>query len=85
LATCPEERHRDGKRAVEAAKRACELTGLTSAEILDTLAAAYAESGDFPKAVEYQEKAIGLWHDASTKREGEIRLNLYKDRKPYRK
>src|SRR5262249_19208480 len=55
---------RDGKRAVEAATRACELTDWKENEFLDTLAAAYAEVGDFDKAVEYQKKAVSsLTHE----------------------
>src|SRR5262249_37562366 len=55
---------RDGKRAVEAATRACELTDWKDPELVDTLAAAYAEFGDFDKAVEYQKKAVSsLTHE----------------------
>ena len=38
---------RDGKRAIELAKQACEVTEYKQAHILSTLAASYAESGDF--------------------------------------
>ena len=48
-ATCPNEKYRDGKRAVESATRACELTDWKKAGHLDTLAAAYAECGDFAR------------------------------------
>src|SRR4029077_3258556 len=47
LATCPESKYRDGKRAVELARQACKLTGWKSGCELDILAAALAESGDF--------------------------------------
>jgi hypothetical protein len=53
-------------------------------QYLDTLAAAYAEAGDFEKAVEYQEKTNGLFTDAMDRSKGEERLKLYKDTKPYR-
>ena len=82
-ATCPDEKFRDGKRAVESATRACELSGWKDAADLDTLAAAYAEAGDFDKAVEMQEKAVKLASDEGKKAFGE-RLNLYRDKKPYR-
>jgi len=83
-ATCPEERLRDGKRAVELATRVCELTEWKYANPLDTLAAAYAEVGDFDKAVEWQEKASKLYTDADDRKKGEDRLKLYQQRKPYR-
>jgi len=83
-ATCPEERLRDGKRAVELATHVCELTEWKYANPLDTLAAAYAEVGDFEKAVERQEKAIQLTTDARNKQEYQDRLKLYQQRKPYR-
>lgn len=49
-ATCPDENFRDGQQAVENAKRACQLTESKSWACMDTLAAAYAEIGDFEAA-----------------------------------
>lgn len=60
LATSPIDELRDGKRAVELATRAAELTKFNAPHILSTLAAAYAETGDFDKAVEWSQKAIDL-------------------------
>jgi tetratricopeptide (TPR) repeat protein len=51
LATDPDPAVRNGKKAVELALRGAELNGGRRAEILDTLAAAYAEAGQFPDAV----------------------------------
>ena len=85
LATAPDDKVRDGKRAVELAKTACELTEHKNGGYLDTLAAAYAEAGDFKNAVEWQEKAIKAGDmpikdmDAAKKR-----LELFKNKKPYR-
>jgi tetratricopeptide (TPR) repeat protein len=85
LSTAPDEKVRDGKRAVEAARKACELTEHNNGGYLDTLAAAYAETADFGKAVEWQEKALKAGDipikdlDAARKR-----LELYKQKKPYR-
>ena len=83
-AVCPNEKYRDGKRAVESATRACELSEWKEAYYLGTLAAAYAESGEFDKAGEWQVKANTLYTDAEVRKKGEDRLKLYKDKKPYR-
>ena len=66
------------------ATRACELTQWKNANDLDTLAAAYAEVGEFDEAVEWQEKAIQLTTDAERKQKHQDRLKLYKEKKPYR-
>jgi tetratricopeptide (TPR) repeat protein len=85
LCTSPDPKVRDGKRALEAAQKACELTGYKNGGYLDTLAAAYAELGQFDKAVEWQEKALKAGdipvkdQDAARKR-----LELFKQKKPYR-
>src|SRR5207244_2050578 len=54
LATCPDEKHRDGSKAVELASKACELSGFDRWYCLGTLAAAHAEAGDFEEAVAFQ-------------------------------
>jgi tetratricopeptide (TPR) repeat protein len=82
LATCPEAKYRDGKEAVAAATRACKLTGWSQPILFDTLAAAYAEAGDFGAAVAWQEKAIGLMPDGVEKDDFRTRLALYRAGKP---
>ncbi len=57
-AACPNPRLRDGKKAVESATKACELTKWNDAGSLDSLAASYAEAGDTDSAVKWQTKAI---------------------------
>lgn len=57
-ATCPEDRFRNGSRAIELAQQACEKSRWSIPSHLSTLAAAYAESGRFDDAVETQTKAI---------------------------
>jgi serpin B len=80
-ATCPDERFRDGRQAVESAKSACELTEWKDHRYVDTLAAAYAEVGDFDNAVKTQTQAIAL---AGEEAEYESRLALYQERKAFR-
>jgi Dolichyl-phosphate-mannose-protein mannosyltransferase/Tetratricopeptide repeat len=58
LATYPDSNARDGAEAVRLAARACELTDRRVPALLATLAAAYAEAGDFPRAVAAGEEAL---------------------------
>ena len=85
-ATCPDEKYRDGKKAVESATRACELTDWKDTGLLDTLAAACAEAGDFDAAINWQEKALGMLakDDEPKRKDFEARLTLYWAKKPYR-
>jgi len=57
LATAEQPAFRDGRRALKSALRACELSQWKDPSIIDTLAAAYARTGDFATAVEWQRKA----------------------------
>jgi tetratricopeptide (TPR) repeat protein len=83
LATCPDAKHRDGKKAMESASMACELTNWKDPTVIDTLAAAQAESGDFYSATKSQSKAIELLSDEPRKSEYRTRLKLYQEKKPY--
>jgi len=83
LATCQADSLRDGKKAVVMATRACELTEWKDHGYLDTLAASYAESGDFKEAVRWQLKAKDL-APADEKDDFQSRVSLYKSAKPYR-
>lgn len=86
LAVCPEANMRDGKKAVELARRACSLTKNESPYFLDTLAAGLAETGDFPEAVEMQKRAIAVGGkmDHNSLEQARNRLTLYSNRKSYR-
>jgi len=83
LASCPNPKYRDGKKAVEIAQRACLLSEEKDANDLDTLAIAFAEAGDFEQAVKWATKAIELANPLQKKR-FEDRLKLFRNRKPYR-
>jgi len=86
LATCPDDKYRDGNKAIEFTKKILELEPDNSA-ILDTLAAAYAEAEKFEDAVKTQEKAIEM---LTEKDKDEYlssfmeHLNFYKAKKPWR-
>jgi tetratricopeptide (TPR) repeat protein len=56
--TYPDSKSRDGTEAVRLAERACLLTERRIPALLDTLAAAYAEAGDFPRAISAAEEAL---------------------------
>jgi tetratricopeptide (TPR) repeat protein len=60
LATCPTASLRNGNKAVELARQANALTAGENPAILHTLAAAYAEAGRFPEAVETAQRALHL-------------------------
>ena len=83
LATCPEDKIRDGKAAFDAASKACQLRKYKVAGDIKALAAAYAEFGDFKHAVEYQEKVVSMVEGDAQTTEQEI-LGLYKTKQPYR-
>jgi tetratricopeptide (TPR) repeat protein len=83
-ATYPDDKYRDGKKAVELATKACALSAWKDHYDVDTLAAAYAESGDWTNAVKYQEKVIEMVTTDKGKVESQERLALYKRKQPYR-
>ncbi len=93
LSTCPDNKLRNGKRALEMAQKALEIVSLPGKQqymsgVYSTLAAAYAESGNYEKAVQYQLKAIELLRrDGQTKNISELEkpLKLYREQKPLRK
>jgi len=60
LATSPDASLRNGEKAVKLTEQAKVLAGMESPRLLDTLAAAYAESGRFPEAVKTAKRALAL-------------------------
>jgi Flp pilus assembly protein TadD len=85
MATCCEAKHRDGNRAVEVARHACELSAWNDPNCFATLAAAYAEVGSFEEAVKWHKKALESPTYARERGEQVLRrLQLYEQGKPYR-
>ena len=84
LATSPDEEISDPARAVACAEKAVAATGRTRSGPLDTLAASYAASGQFAKAVQVQREAIDLLQNEEEKRDYVSRLRLFEVNRPYR-
>jgi tetratricopeptide (TPR) repeat protein len=82
LATCEQASLRDGRRAVELATTACELSDWDYWCFLGTLAAAYAEAGQFDKAAEYGTKSVALAPEARRPVET-FYLNRYRQGLPW--
>lgn len=88
-ATCPIDKYRDGKKALENALRAHRQYGSDHWRLAATVAAAYAENGDYHEARVWQTKAMALIGDDGSvtdkdKQSLQSRLELYKANKPYR-
>jgi len=87
LATFPDDTVRDGRKAVQVAEHACQQTHYQNPHLLDALAAAYAETGEFSLAMHTAQAAVDL---AQTRQQGALvhkittRLELYRAGQPYR-
>jgi tetratricopeptide (TPR) repeat protein len=87
LATNPDASIRNGAVAVAMAERAAQLSGGREPAILDTLAAAYAEMGRFPEAVETARRALALAVERKQQPLVEVlrtRIALYEAQTPFR-
>ena len=85
LATCNDPKFRDGKRAIKLSKKAVDLD--YNPVNLDTLAAAYAENGEFGKAESLQQEVINFLRgkaDRAVLEQCNQRLLSYKNRHPWR-
>ena len=86
LATCPDANFRDGAKAIGNSTKACKLTNWKNHKYLSTLAAAYAEAGDFDAATKWQKEAIDLLPEdkrTTLQHSYQWRLKLYQSRMPY--
>lgn len=83
LATSRDDSLRNGPEAIRRAEHAAATTSYRSFAVLDTLAAAYAEAGQFTEAVHWQNKALEL---APKRFQAgfQSRLDLYRQSKAYR-
>jgi tetratricopeptide (TPR) repeat protein len=87
LATCPEASVRNGRKAVELAEQAVRLSGGTNSIFIGTLAAAYAEAGRFPEAVEMAQRARQLaaaQNNAALVDVLQMQIGLYQAGSPFR-
>lgn len=86
LATSPDAKIRNGAEAVALSKRACALTAYQKPIPLGTLAAAYAEIGDFTNAVKMAQAAIErstAIGDTSFANMNRQLLRLYQSQQPF--
>jgi tetratricopeptide (TPR) repeat protein len=87
LATGPDDSLRDGARAIELALKLNRVTHENNPLYVRTLAAAYAEAGEFEHAVETSQRASGL---AQVQGQNELaaqiqeEIDLYRQRRPLR-
>jgi protein O-mannosyl-transferase len=86
LATCSDQTVRNGAEAVRLAEHACRLSGYKQPRELGALAAAYAEAGRFPEAIETEQKSIDAAQaggNAQLAAIGSQLLTLFRAGKPY--
>jgi tetratricopeptide (TPR) repeat protein len=86
LATCPDASVRNGSEAIALAQQAAKLTNGREPMILDTLAAAYAEAGQYREAVQTAKQAVQLatqQHQPALSESIQSRLQLYETRTPF--
>ncbi|MFN3189252.1 MAG: tetratricopeptide repeat protein [Aureliella sp.] len=86
LATSPNDELRNGERSVELGLRACEVTDYEAPHILSTLAAGYAEVGDFKNARRWSKMAVEVGEETENEQLDQLRLELeaYEEERPWR-
>jgi hypothetical protein len=86
FATSPDDKDRSGTLAIELAKRACNKTNYRVVAPVGTLAAAYAEAGQFDNAIATAQKACALASEqgeTNLLQRDEGLLGLYRKHLPY--
>jgi Tfp pilus assembly protein PilF len=84
-ATCPNASFRNGQQAVKDAKAACSIMIWKDEHMIDTLAAAYAETGDFNSAIQYAAQALAVKGiSPDRKKLFQQHLALFQQHKPIR-
>jgi Flp pilus assembly protein TadD len=86
LATHPDPRRRNGPRALRLAEQVAQLRGEQDPRVLEVLAAAYAETGQFALATARTQKAHALAaaaHQTERAAALEDRLHLYENNRPF--
>lgn len=84
LATSKEATLRDGARAVKLIEHALQLPGGSRLHLLHTLAAAYAEAGQYPQAAETARQALSLANTPALAQQLQVERAAYLAGKPWR-
>ncbi len=85
LATSTDDKVRNADRSIELGTKGCELTKYERPHILSTLAAGYAEKGDWENAVKWSTKAVEVGSkDPEVGEQLKKELDSYKEKKPWR-
>ncbi len=84
LATSPDAKIRNGAEAVEWARKACQADGYKNPSLLDTLAAALAEAGQFDEAIKVSQQMIELAAgEQKTVDSAKARIELFRSSQPF--
>jgi tetratricopeptide (TPR) repeat protein len=84
LATSTFDEVRNGKRAIELATKACEVTKYEQAHILSTLASGYAEVGEFENAIKWVKEGLAKSKEEKQTESLKKELEFYENKKPWR-
>ena len=88
FATSPNPDLRNGNKALKLSEKACELTNYENPLYLDTLAASFAEAGNFSEAVNTAKKALRISESMNMEifcKDIQSRIDLFQSSKPFRR